>query len=165
MKSKFEKTDKNLALLVNAFMEKGTMSISDIQSAISCNRQSAYNYLKLLQEKGCILNKYTEHNHTIYSLEQNEAAELIRYIPLTLTILRKNLIMTQLQNGPMSRNALYDSFPLATSDSPADRQSMDIALTQFNKLIKELIENGDIEESKKTKKVLPFSHLPQRIFR
>lgn len=152
MKSKFEKTGKNLALLVNAFMEKGTMSISDIQSAISCNRQSAYNYLKLLQEKGCILNKYTEHNHTIYSLEQNEAADLIRYLPLTLTILRKNLIMTQLQNGPMSRNALYDSFPLATSDSPADRQSMDIALTQFNKLIKELIENGDIEESKKNEK-------------
>lgn len=152
MKSKFEKTGKNLALLVNAFMEKGTMSISDIQSAISCNRQSAYNYLKLLQEKGCILNKYTEHNHTIYSLEQNESAELIRYLPLTLTILRKNLIMTQLQNGPMSRNALYDSFPLSTSDSPADRQSMDIALTQFNKLIKELIENGDIEESKKNER-------------
>ena len=152
MKSKFEKTGKNLALLVNTFSEKGSISIKDIQSAISCNRQSAYNYLKLLQEKGCILNKYTEHNHTIYSLEQNEAAELIRYIPLTLTILRKNLIMTQLQNGPMSRNALYDSFPLATSDSPADRQSMDIALTQFNKLIKELIENGDIEESKKNEK-------------
>ena len=152
MKSKFEKTGKNLALLVNAFMEKGSMSINDIQSAISCNRQSAYNYLKLLQEKGCILNKYTEHNHTIYSLKQNESAELIRYIPLTLTILRKNLIMTQLQNGPVSRNALYDSFPLATSDSPADRQSMDIALTQFNKLIKELIENGDIEESKKNER-------------
>ena len=29
---------------------------------------------------------------------------------------------------------------------------MDIALTQFNKLIKELIENGDIEESKKNEK-------------
>ena len=48
MKSKFEKTGKNLALLVNAFTEKGSMSIKDIQSVISCNRQSAYNYLKLL---------------------------------------------------------------------------------------------------------------------
>lgn len=68
MRSHNTKIDNNLKKLYNAFLENDKLSISDICTLLSCNRQSAYNYIKRLNNAECSLNKITEKKTVYYTI-------------------------------------------------------------------------------------------------
>ena len=68
MKSNNTKIRKTLALLFDMFQSHNKLSITDIMKLLRCNRTSAYNYLKRLENAGYVFKKIQENNRTFYSL-------------------------------------------------------------------------------------------------
>lgn len=137
------KTDKSLHILHTALKERGKMSISDMQSLLGCNRQSAYNYIKrLIKDRDCNLQKEVLGNKVYYSLatEQTESAE---YIPLTPNILRKYNIIRFLQQHPCNKYQLWGKMS-EDNDDIDDLSLIDIGRSTYYKLIEQLETEGEI---------------------
>jgi len=131
------KRNEKLILLHSAFKERGNLCINDVMSILSCNRQSAYNYLTSLEDSGYILKKKTEHKKTFYSLEitDTQNTDSINYLPITGKTLYKYEIIQCLNNGPSDINAF---------------QQIDISQSYLYKLLKEMLDDEDILKKENT---------------
>ena len=97
--------------LFEAFQKNQTLSVAQIEKLLHCNRQSVYNYIKRFEENGCTLTKFTQNNHTYYSLSPDSAtSDEILYEPMTFDVLRKYTIIQQLQQGAILKEKLKDRF-------------------------------------------------------
>ena len=106
MRSNTTKIRKNLALLSDQFENRDSLCIADIMKVLKCNRTSAYNYIKRLEENGYVLQKTFINNKAFYSLVFSDSIklELISYTPMTADVLRKFAMIQELQNGPIKRD-------------------------------------------------------------
>lgn len=146
MRSHNTKIDNNLKKLYNAFLENDKLSISDICTLLSCNRQSAYNYIKRLNNAECSLNKITEKKTVYYTISNTNENNELNYLPVTYNIIRKERILHALEQSPVSKENFRNIFCLS-SDCESDDSSkitLDIGKSQFYALIKELISFGDV---------------------
>ena len=147
MKSKNSKAQINQARLLEEFLSAENLSIAKICEILSCNRQSAYNYIRRLENNGYSFHKKTQQNNTLYTLVKNNSSQDMLYRPLTADILRKYTIVHELQYGPIKKEDLRTMF---TVYKPTEnitlhkRIPLDIELTQYYNLIKNLIQNDEI---------------------
>lgn len=133
IRSKSSLITKNITLLLNLFIEKESLSVSDIQKALGTEkRQTVYNYINRLQDMGYTFSKNIHNRYTYYSLTNKDATS---YEPLTLNTLRKYTILKKLQNKPASRQDTLEDVTL------------DIQESQSYKLFDELIKEGEICKS------------------
>ena len=101
---KKKSVEEKLSDLVQAFHEKKELSVNEIIAVLSCNRQSVYNYIDRLRERGFTIECETKQRTAFYSLSQNEDfTSSEHYIPLTKNILRKYSIMQQLHKASIKR--------------------------------------------------------------
>lgn len=129
IRSKNNLAAQNIIRLLKLFIEKDSLSISDIEKELGFKtRQTIYSYINSLQHMGCVFSKNIHNRHTYYSLEHKDSKEvqLLLYEPLTLKTLRKYSILKKLQNKPVSeKNSLQTTIP-------------DIKKSQFYELFNEL---------------------------
>lgn len=126
---------QNTTRLLNLFIEKDFLSISDIQNTLHFKtRQTVYNYINRLQDMGCSFSKTIQNRCTYYHLDNknSEKVQLLLYKPLTLNTLRKYSILKDLQEKPISnKSKLHTATP-------------DIKKSQFYELFNELLEEKEI---------------------
>lgn len=138
IRSKNNLTTQNIIRLLKLFIEKDSLSISDIEKELGFKtRQTIYSYINSLQHMGCVFSKNIHNRHTYYSLEHKDSKEvqLLLYEPLTLKTLRKYSILKKLQNKPVSeKNSLQTTIP-------------DIKKSQFYELFNELLAEKEIYKS------------------
>ncbi len=149
MKSNNTKIRKTLALLFDMFQSHNKLSITDIMKLLRCNRTSAYNYLKRLENAGYVFKKIQENNRTFYSLvsTDDQIPELISYTPMTADVLRKFAIIRELQNGPIKKDTFRNHFTIYKSEEIHDgdgRIPLDIKITQYYNLLNDLLNEGEI---------------------
>ena len=138
IRSKNNLAAQNIIRLLKLFIEKDSLSISDIEKELGFKtRQTIYSYINSLQHMGCVFSKNIHNRHTYYSLEHKDSKEvqLLLYEPLTLKTLRKYSILKKLQNKPVSeKNSLQTTNP-------------DIKKSQFYELFNELLAEKEIYKS------------------
>ena len=94
-------TEIQLADLIQAFQERKELSVNDISELLSCNRQSVYNYIDRLGERGFELERKTQNRSVYFTLiSDGTSTSLVPYIPLTDKILRKCSVVQNLQTAP-----------------------------------------------------------------
>lgn len=154
MKSKQTKTHIKQQLLLESLSQHDSLSIKQIMELLSCNRQSAYNYIKKLESNGYRLSKQKENGCILYSLVPTED-DTLQYTPLSMDILRKYTILQELENDPVDKDRFRKHFTVYTPDELNDMNDhvlLDVGLTQYYNLIKDLTKNGDIDLIKETQK-------------
>ena len=143
IRSKRNLVSQNIIRLLNLFMEKESLSVSNIETALETKkRQTVYNYINKLQDLGCIFTKTIYKRRTYYSLDNKDAKEvqLLLYEPLNLNTLRKYSILKDLQSNPVhKKNTLYKNTP-------------DIQKSQFYELFNELLKEKEIYQSEEVKR-------------
>lgn len=97
---KKKNVEEKLADLLQAFRERKELSVNDISQLLSCNRQSVYNYVNRLSERGIEL-ECKKHRRTVYYhlVSDDTGAAWASCIPLTDKILRKYNIVQNLQTA------------------------------------------------------------------
>ena len=141
--------EEKLADLVQAFHERNELSVKEIQDLISCNRQSVYNYIDRLAERGFCIQRKTKSRAVYFSLIQGNAPSANdHYIRLSPKILRKYSIIQQLHLAPYTPKTLASRFLIFPSgqkpEFDAKKIPIDIAYTYFNTLVKELETEDEI---------------------
>ncbi len=149
MRSNTTKIRKNLALLSDQFKNRDSLCIADIMKVLKCNRTSAYNYIKRLEENGYVLQKTFINNKAFYSLVFSDSIklELISYTPMTADVLRKFAMIQELQNGPIKRDLFRNHFTVYKNDEIHDgngRVPLDVKITQYYNLLSDLLDEGEI---------------------
>ena len=133
--------EEKLTDLVQAFHERNELSVKEIQNLISCNRQSVYNYIDRLAERGFCIQRKTKNRAVYFSLIQGNAPSANNhYIRLSPKILRKYSIIQQLHLAPYTPKTLASRFLIFPSgqkpEFDAKKVPIDIAYTYFNTLVK-----------------------------
>lgn len=140
--SRQTKTEKCLLTLLNALKQREKLSITDIQSVLNCNRQSAYNYInRLVKDRNYNLKREIIKNKVYYSLDPS-SKETINYVPLTVNILRKYQIIRAVQQYPNTKHMLWKKM----SEDDASFPLIDFKMTSYYKLIDELENEGEIAQ-------------------
>lgn len=155
MKSKNDKSQKNQYNLLEHFLSMESLSIKQIMDLLSCGRKSAYNYIKRLEEKGYSFQTKTIQNNKYYSIAKDTVSDDLLYQPVTADTLRKYTILHELQNDPTAKNALRSKFTVYKNNEKCtdnNRIPLDIKLTQYYAIIKDLINNEDIMLNDSNKK-------------
>ena len=65
---KKKNVEEKLADLIQAFRERKELSVKDISELLSCNRQSVYNYIDRLSERGFELERKTQNRAVYFTL-------------------------------------------------------------------------------------------------
>ena len=69
IRSKNNLAAQNIIRLLKLFIEKDSLSISDIEKELGFKtRQTIYSYINSLQHMGCVFSKNIHNRHTYYSL-------------------------------------------------------------------------------------------------
>lgn len=127
--------------LLSAFAQNTSLSIADIQAALDCNRQSAHNYLKRLEEEGYQIQSEIVQRKAYYSLKSPDLpGESEEYLPMTVDVIRKYHMVQELQKRPSSRAELLKKLTAETDGI----SGLDIHKSTFYKLIKNLELEGEI---------------------
>lgn len=155
MRSDSPKKQEHLNMLIEAFREHECMSTDEMMSLLGLNRKSISIYKKMLKECGYTLEKVPGKPPKFkLSIEDN-------YEALTPSILRKYLIMQELQNHPIPACNLHRHFSLNEtrrhceksnnqylkheSDwNPSELTLIDINRTAFDELIRDMIAKNEI---------------------
>lgn len=149
MKSKNTKIkDKQISLL-ERFQTGEKLTVMDIMDLLECNRTSAYNYIKRLEECGYILTKEQIKNKVYYTLDfhENKVSDAIQYHPMTADILRKFTIIRELQDGPIKKEEFRKHFTVYRQGeiyNGEEQVPLDIKPTQYYNLLNDLIREGEI---------------------
>ncbi len=152
---KKKNVEEKLADLLQAFRERKELSVNDISELLSCNRQSVYNYVNRLSERGieleCKKQKRTVYYHLV---SDGTGAAQASCIPLTDKILRKCNIVQNLQMAPATPKALEERYYFGSSVKQEEdysyhdlKQPIDIGYSAFRGLIQELEQEHEIERS------------------
>lgn len=148
--------EKKIADLIQAFRERKVLSINDIGKLLSKgrpSRQTAYNYIEHLAERGFKLESEKEGRVTYYKLvsDPNEAPR-IHYIPLNDKALRTYCIVQQIQKYPVYQKNLEKRFLFSSSDKPDkdlpyedDKIPIDLRYSAFRNLVQELEQKKEIQ--------------------
>lgn len=148
MKSKNSKIWTNQTILLEKFLSEENLSIAQITELLHCNRQSAYNYIKRLEENGYAFNKKILHGSTYYAMNRNTDSDDLLYRPVTADTLRKYTIARKLQYRPVPKETLRKKFAVCKENENCvidDRIPLDIGESQYYSLINDLCREGDIE--------------------
>lgn len=106
---KKKNVEEKLADLIQAFRERKELSVKDISELLSCNRQSVYNYIDRLGERGFELERKTQNRAVYFTLISNgTTTSQVPYIPLTDKILRKCNVVQNLQTASATPKALEE---------------------------------------------------------
>ncbi len=168
---KKKNVEEKLADLLQAFQERKELSVNDISQLLSCNRQSVYNYVNRLSERGIEL-KCKKHSRTVYYhlVSDDTGAAWASCIPLTDKILRKYNIVQNLQTASATPKALEERYYFCSSVNQEEdysyhdfKQPMDIGYSAFRSLIQELEQEHEIECStsgvyRPTGRTIPILH-------
>lgn len=155
MKSKNSKSQINQAILLEQFLSAESLSIKQIMDLLNCNRKSAYNYIKRLEEKGHSFQSKTIQNNKFYSIVKGTVSDDLLYLPVTADTLRKYTILQELQNDPIAKDVLRSKFTVYKNNedyTDSDRIPLDLKLTQYYEIMKDLINNEDIMLNDSNKK-------------
>ncbi len=149
MRSKNTKIKDKQIILLERFQADEKLTVLEIMDLLECNRTSAYNYIKRLEESGYILTKEQIKNKVYYSLNfhENKESDAIQYYPMTADILRKFTIIRELQEGAIKKEELRKHFTVYRQDglyNGEEQVPLDIKPTQYYKLLNDLIEEGEI---------------------
>lgn len=155
------KKETNTKLLYDSLVAKEKLSIAEIMELLQVNRKSAYNYIANLEANGVKLNSEKQGRTMFYSLADKED-DLGAYEPITKDMLRSFSIVKTLQEKPREHKellALYDLDVIVKNNTAyhgdtdfgylEGTHSIDIKRTQFDKLVKELLENGILVQPNK----------------
>lgn len=146
---KKKNVEEKLADLIHAFKEKKELSVKDITDLLSCNRQSVYNYIDRLMDRGFAIDRRTKDRSVYFTLTWNDGSAVTEnYTSLTDNILRKYMIVQQLHKAAASPKNLEDLFLLAPDElEPTYNPTkipLDIASSTFKVLLNELDEEDEI---------------------
>ena len=150
---KKKNVEEKLADLIQAFQERRELSVKDISELLSCNRQSVYNYIDRLSERGIELERKTQNRAVYFALiSDGTSASQASCIPLTDKILRKCNIVQNLQAAPATPKTLEERYLFVSSDKHetnrsynGSKQPIDIGYSAFRNLIQELEQEHEIE--------------------
>lgn len=158
-KVKMNKTEQGAVILKQALMEKKKMSVQEIMDVLGVNRQSVYNYLRILEENGIRLASEKCGHSVIYSLADG-ASDVNSYEAMDLNVLRSFVIVRKLQKAPMEPKKLFKALNVRqTGYNEYEDQGTDIGRTQFDKLLRTLLEKGVLSQEKKRAVLFPSGHL------
>lgn len=164
------KKEERIASLIQAFQEQKDLSVQDMMTLLSCNRQSVYNRLNDLKERGFDLHQETRDGKTYYSLAANdqESAASTYYLPLDdRKLLRKYSLIQQLYKHPCTAKNLVNRFLVFSSGQKVDfsinKIPTDVSYTSINDLISELESEGEIKKDSRgiyhpTGRSIPIMH-------
>lgn len=143
------KTQIKQEILLEKFLSEDYLTVAQIMELLGCNRQSIYNYIKRLENDGYIFQKESRNNNTYYKLVKNEMLDdECLYQLMTQDVLRKYAVIRGLQYGAVEKEELRRKFTVYKSDEEKNsdgRIPLDVGITKYYQMIKELQENGDIE--------------------
>lgn len=168
---KKKNVEEKLADLIQAFQERKELSVKDISELLSCNRQSVYNYIDRLGERGFELERKTQNRAVYFTLISNgTTTSQVPYIPLTDKILRKCNVVQNLQTASATPKALEERYLFVSSDKQeadeiyiGSKQPIDIGYSAFRNLIQELEQEHEIERTangvyRPTGRTIPILH-------
>lgn len=145
---KKKNVEEKLADLVQAFHEQKELSVKDITKLLSCNRQSVYNYIDRLTERGFVIQRETKQRSVFFSFHSDDASPTEHYIPLNENTLRKYSIIQQLYKTSLTPKNLSNRFLIFSSNQKpeydAAKVPIDINYTYFNTLVNELLNEDEI---------------------
>lgn len=143
------KTQINEEILLEKFLSNEYLTVVQIMDLIKCNRQSVYNYIKRLQNNGYSFKKETRSNNVYYFLIKDDMFDDENlYQPMTLDVLRKYTIVQELQGGAIEKEKLRKKFTVYKSKEEnvsGTKIPLDVGISKYYQMIKELQKNGDIE--------------------
>lgn len=149
------KRELNTRLLLHAFTEKRSLTISQIQSLLGINRQSAYHYLRRLKEIGCIFTNTRVLRQVVYTLE-NYQEPALSYDRITNSSIRNFLILDALSKNHMTPTQLRKYFSVTPSISEELSEfSLGIRRSRFDQILHALIEADYIQQNSQTCALFP----------
>lgn len=147
MRSRSTKTDKKIALFLEQLQTKEKISIDEIIDLLQCNRASVYNYIKRLEKEGYTTKKELIKNKVYYYLSDQEQSNsnFHSFEPMTANILRKYVLVRELQKGSVEKSTFRKHFTVYKNKEDGNgRIPLDVKLTKYYHLLKELINEGEI---------------------
>lgn len=146
---KRKSVEEKLADLVHALQGNKGLSTKEIANLLSCNRQSAYNYIDRLEERNYVLKREVRNRTVYYSLPQeNDSTDPEYYIAMDKKILRKYSIIQQLHEASFTRKSLTEHFLIFNNGRnlhyDQSKIPIDIKYTYFNNLVGELLDDDEI---------------------
>lgn len=143
------KTQVKQEILLEKFLWEECLTVAQIMELLDCNRQSVYNYIKRLESNGYSFEKENRNNNIYYTLVKDEMIENESfYQPMTDDVLRKYTIIQELQGGAVEKEKLRKKFTVykpKEKNVSGTKIPLDVGITKYYKMIRELQENGDIE--------------------
>lgn len=143
------KTQVKQETLLEKFLSEECLTVAQIMELLECNRQSVYNYIKRLGNNGYSFEKETRNNNIYYTLVKDQMVDNeYLYQPMTADVLRKYAIIQELQNGAVEKEKLRKKFTVYKSkeeNASGTKIPLDVGITKYYQMIKELQESGDIE--------------------
>lgn len=116
--------EENLADLVLAFQKKKELSVKDIMDLLSCNRQSVYNYINRLKDRGLNIDSETRNRLSYYILNPADGSAVTEhYIQFSNDILRRYAVIQQLHKSALSPDQLYKLFLLSRDEEEQDEST------------------------------------------
>lgn len=159
VKVKVNKTEKGAMLLKGALTEKGKLSVQEIMDLLGASRPSAYNYIRRLEDSGVKLVVEKVGHTAVYSLADRNS-ELNNYELMDLNVLRSFVIVRTLQQNPMEPKNLEKALNVRQKGyDKTEEQGTDLGRTQFDKLIRALLEKGVLAQEKKKAVLFPSGHI------
>lgn len=141
-----KKKERNIQILLDTFHAQKSLTISNIQNCLKCNRQSAYHYINYLKDRGYIVTSMKKGRTQYYSLDFSCSP----YLPMTFEILRNYCIIQALQDGPVKQNELLSKFLVSKNPGSSGHSKipLDIGLTSYYKYLQKLIASEEIIDDK-----------------
>lgn len=143
------KTQIKQEILLQKFLLEECLTVAQIMELLECNRQSVYNYIKRLESNGYSFDKENRNNNIYYTLVKDEMTDSeYFYQPMTDDVLRKYTIIQELQGGAVEKEKLRKKFTVYKSKEEnvsGAKIPLDVGITKYYQMIKELQDNGDIE--------------------
>lgn len=146
MRKENNKKREKMNLLLQAFKEKKELTAKEICTIVdSSSKQTAQNYIANLKKEGYGISGKQVGTKFFYYLELNdETASLSEYEDIDVDVIRKFLILRELQSEPMNAEALKIAL--------LEQDAIGVSDTTILNLINELKEEQDIIWSEKDKK-------------
>lgn len=159
IKVKTNKVEAGANKIIEALQNKGKLSILDMMDLLQVNRQSVYNYLKRIVARGIKLHTEADGHSMLYSLAKGNTS-LAKYESMDLNVLRSFTIVRKLQQKAMEPKELIKVLNVTTKAKKEEAdgyfdQETDLGRTQFDKLIRSLLEQGILTQVKKRAKLFP----------
>ncbi len=171
------KVEQRILQLYELFQEKKKVTSQDIEEAFGVNRQSANNYLNRFKAAGYHVKKEIKDKRAYFYLDE-ESSEETPYSEITKDVIRMFLIAHTLHKMPCTQKELRDKFKIVQfelrhRDIPKEESykdykeysqylneisrkiDIDIERTQFDKLVRHMIESEELYLDPATKKLYP----------